>query len=201
LVEYEANIVVRSLRFVHFLYKCWRVSTDPANYFRSLGTRIGNNCRIWGANIETFGSEPYLIQIGNNVVIEHDCDFITHDGGIRQFRKIAPDIDVMGTIVIGNDVVIGAHCILLSGTVIGDRSVVNPASVVKGQFEPGSIISGHPARSVGTVERYWEQVKDKTVPTFLLSPSEKRKFLEKHFGTRLQPADPVVSDQKTLEHA
>ena len=60
-----------------------RLHRDPVRYFRSQGVEIGEGVEIFGANLFTFGSEPYLVSIGNQVTISHNVDFITHDGGMR----------------------------------------------------------------------------------------------------------------------
>jgi len=169
------------IRIILYVYRFVRVTIDPVGYARWIGVRIGNDCHLPGARESMFGSEPYLIKIGDNVTVSHDCDFITHDGGIRQFRKIAPDIDIMGPIIIGNDVFVGAHSVLLPDTILGDRCVVGSGAMVKGHFEPDSLIVGNPARRIGSVQDYWERARSKTVPTFFLKPKEKRKFLEDYY--------------------
>ena len=66
-----------------------RLHRDPVRYFRSQGVEIGEGVEIFGANLFTFGSEPYLVSIGNKVTISHNVDFITHDGGMR-----LPDLSI-----------------------------------------------------------------------------------------------------------
>ena len=67
-----------------------RLHRDPVRYFRSQGVEIGEDVEIFGANLFTFGSEPYLVSIGNQVTISHNVDFITHDGGMRVARHKYP---------------------------------------------------------------------------------------------------------------
>ena len=43
------------------------------------GMRAGSNVSVMGG--VNFGSEPYLISLGNNVRISFNVTFITHDGG------------------------------------------------------------------------------------------------------------------------
>lgn len=52
------------------------------NYLRKQGIKIGRNCII---NTMSFSSEPFLIEIGNDVGISSGTVFITHDGTIRCF--------------------------------------------------------------------------------------------------------------------
>ena len=63
-----------------------RLYRDPVRYFRSCGVEIGEGVDIFGPRLFTFGSEPYLVSIGNQVTISHSVDFITHDGAVRVAR-------------------------------------------------------------------------------------------------------------------
>jgi maltose O-acetyltransferase len=55
-------------------------------------------------------------------------------------------------ITIGDDVWIGAHAIILKGVALGDGCVVAAGAVVtKGDYQPGSILAGNPAKVVKTV--------------------------------------------------
>ena len=52
---------------------------NPERYARRIGVKIGRNCRVGMPN---WGTEPYLISIGDHVTISCDVIFLTHDGGI-----------------------------------------------------------------------------------------------------------------------
>lgn len=52
-------------------------------------------------------------------------------------------------VVLGNDVWIGAHCMLLPGARIGNGAVVGAYSVVRGEIPAMAIAVGSPARVVG----------------------------------------------------
>ena len=49
------------------------------SYLRKSGLQIGNNCEIYKS--ANFGSEPYLITLGDHVRINSGVTFVTHDGG------------------------------------------------------------------------------------------------------------------------
>jgi virginiamycin A acetyltransferase len=53
-----------------------------------------------------------------------------------------------GPVVIGNDVWIGAHSIILSGVTIGNGAVIGANSVVTGDIPPYAIASGSPAKVI-----------------------------------------------------
>ncbi|MFD2203534.1 CatB-related O-acetyltransferase [Shivajiella indica] len=58
------------------------------------------------------------------------------------------DVESKGPIIIGNDVWIGAHSLVLSGSKIGDGAVIGANSVVNGEIPPYSIAVGSPAKVV-----------------------------------------------------
>ncbi|WP_306323884.1 MULTISPECIES: DapH/DapD/GlmU-related protein [unclassified Streptomyces] len=49
-------------------------------------------------------------------------------------------------IVIGNDVWIGSHVVVLDGVTVGDRSVLAAGSVVTKDVPPGTVVGGNPAK-------------------------------------------------------
>ena len=63
------------------------IASDPVSYARRIGVRVGRDCRLIGIDRATFGSEPYLVSIGDHGTITDGVRFITHDGGVWVFRK------------------------------------------------------------------------------------------------------------------
>jgi len=57
---------------------------------------------------------------------------------------------VLGPVVIGDDVWIGAHCSILPGVTIGHGAIVGAGSVVTRDVAPYSIVTGVPARQTGS---------------------------------------------------
>lgn len=55
------------------------------NILRKKGAVIGKNCEIY--TTANFGSEPYLINIGNHVRINEGVTLVTHDGGYWVLRN------------------------------------------------------------------------------------------------------------------
>lgn len=111
--------------------------------------RIGNNVGISGATIH--GSD---ITIGNNVAIGANTKILDHDFHSQDYLERRTDITInekKKPILIGNDVFIGCNCLILKGTVIGDRSIVGAGSVVSGIFPSDCVIVGNPARVVRSI--------------------------------------------------
>lgn len=124
------------------------------NFFRKKGLSIGKNNRIF---IKNFGSEPFLIRIGNHSTISGGVKFITHDGGTWIFRDEIPDLNVFGVIEIKDNCFIGLNSIILPNVTIGPNSVVGAGSVVSKDVPPNTIVAGVPAKVISSTENYKEK--------------------------------------------
>lgn len=143
------------------------------------GLRLGHNVRIIGRC--DFGSEPYLVRIGNHVTVSFDVAFITHDGGTWIFRDEAQyrGITRYGPIRVDDGCFIGARCIILPGVRIGSRSLIGAGSVVTRDIPPDSVAAGVPARVLMTRQQYI----DKCVASQQrVSPVGKQATLARMFG-------------------
>jgi virginiamycin A acetyltransferase len=98
------------------------------------------------------------LTIGKNVMIAANCtfsptshEFMSKDKPIREQGFIAPSPLFGGKsgIVVGDDVWIGANCVILEGTVIGKGAVISAGSIVKGKLEEYGIYSGKPLKCLG----------------------------------------------------
>jgi len=155
-----------------------RRAVNPVAYARSLGVRVGKNCRLIQVD---FGSEPYLVELGDHV--SATCvHFITHDGGVWVFRNKDPGIDIVAPIKVGNNVFLGYGAIILPGVIIGDNVVVAAGAVVSKNMPANSVIGGVPARKIKSLEEYWESVQRKRLNTKGLSKKEKKVFYLNYFG-------------------
>lgn len=167
-------------RAISLAFNTARLRWDPARYFRSQGARIGEGVEIFGANVFSFGSEPYLVSIGNHVTISHNVDFITHDGGLRVARQQHPDAYLYGRINVADHCFIGAHCVLLPGSRIGVGSIVGSGSVVTGEIPAGVVAVGAPARPIKSVSDYVEGKRHLWINTAGLTAAAKRELLLRH---------------------
>jgi acetyltransferase-like isoleucine patch superfamily enzyme len=154
-----------------------RLYRDPARYFRNQGAEIGEDVEIFGPNLFTFGSEPYLVSIGNRVTISHNVDFITHDGAMRIARATHHGAYLYGRIHVADDCFLGAHSVLLLGARVGAGSVIGSGSIVTGEIPAGVVAVGAPAKPVKTVEEYIEGKRHLWVDTSGLTPEKKRELL------------------------
>ncbi len=146
----------------------------PQDYARFLGVKIGDNCDI---DTKFFGSEPYLITIGNHVQVTNDVKFFTHGGGWI-FRERYPNFDTFGKITIKDNVYIGNNAMLLPGVTIGNNVIIGAGSVVTKSVGDNTIVAGNPAKVVGRVDELEQRMLLYNVNTKGKSVVEKRKILE-----------------------
>lgn len=129
-------------------------------YARSLGVKVGEGCRIY---TNKFGSEPFLIQIGNRVTITSGVVLLTHDGSTWLMRDDKGRRYLYRRIVIGNDVFIGINSIIMPGVIIEDRVIVGAGSVVTKSVPSGSIVAGNPAKIIGNYDHYQNRALEEFV--------------------------------------
>jgi len=106
-------------------------------------TFINSGCVIYTGN---------GICIGQSVAVAANCTFapVNHE----YLRK---DVFIVkqgfrhskGGIVIGDDVWIGANCVILDGAIIGDGCVVAAGSIVRGMLDGNGIYGGSPLVKLG----------------------------------------------------
>ena len=155
--------------------------------------RLRKNGLLYGENFDVatnvnFGSEPYLISIGNNVRISMNTQLITHDGGIWTLRKMGllEDADCFGKIEIGDNVNIGMNVIILPGVKIGNNCVIGAGAVVTKSVPNNTIVAGIPAKQIETIEEYYEKKKNVCDYTKHMNPKEKKKYLYTKYNIQKQ---------------
>lgn len=143
--------------------------------------KIGNNPRFTG--IPNFGSEPYLVTIGDNVNITQGVVFHTHDGGLFVLRNKYPGLNKFGRINIGNNVFIGARTMLMPNVKVGDNVIIGAGSIVTKDIPSNSVAVGAPAKVIKSLEEFENKIMESngilTVPNGL-SEFEKMEFILKH---------------------
>lgn len=111
--------------------------------------RLGSGCHLWA------GHATGRIKIGNDVLFGPDV-LVTaatyrFNDGTPVTRQPMDEADI----VIGNDVWIASHVIILPGVTIGDHAIIGAGAVVKGDIPAGAIAVGAPARIVGMRNCDW----------------------------------------------
>lgn len=146
------------------------------------GCNVGNNVDF--VSPPDFGSEPYLITIGDNTTISFDCAFITHDAATRVIRNLPdgnPETVIYGPIKIGHNCFIGARSTILAGVTIGDNSIIGACSLVNRDIPANVVAAGVPCKVICTLDEYRQKHEKEFLYMVSLPYEEKKRFLMKHF--------------------
>jgi len=152
---------------------------SPIKYAKRKGVNIKGNVRLYGK--QSWGTEPWMITLGNNVHITNNVSFVTHDGGTLILRKYVPDLELSSPIKIGDDVYIGINSIVLPGVSIGNNVIIAAGSVVTKDVPDNCVYGGVPAKFIKTVDDYFDKAKENSLHLGHLSAIEKEKELKRLF--------------------
>jgi acetyltransferase-like isoleucine patch superfamily enzyme len=88
-------------------------------FFKIIGCKMGKNVYLntWMLN------DPYLIEIGDNVIIGGDTDLTCH---IFEGNHL-----ILDKIKVGKNSLIGAHCYIMPGVTIGENCVIGVYSFIR----------------------------------------------------------------------
>lgn len=155
----------------------------PVKYAKYIGVNIkGNNIKIYGSSYNMFGTDPYLVTLGDNVFITADVLFLCHDGSTLIYRKEIPDLEKTRPILVGNDVFIGTRSIIMPGIQIGNNCVIAAGSVVTKDIPSNSVVGGVPATKIKNSEDLFFKLKKESLHFGDLVGSKKIKALRKYYG-------------------
>jgi len=108
------------------------------------GAKIGRN--VWIAQLVYIDElHPNDVQIGDNCTIGYRTSIFAHFyWGPRRSAS-------NGRVVIGKDVFVGPHCVILPNVVIGDGAVIRAGTVVSRNVPPHVFWGSPSAQMLGTV--------------------------------------------------
>lgn len=149
---------------------------NPIKIAKKIGVQIGSDCRILDDSFSVFGSEPYLISLGNHVSISSGVRFITHNGALWVFRnETTPHLNEYKRISVGNNVFIGMNSIVMPGVIIGDNVIIGANSVVTKNVDSNCVVCGSPARKISSISEYEEKVFSNSLLTKPINSKNKKK--------------------------
>lgn len=146
---------------------------------KARGLKVGENIYIQG--VPNFGSEPFLIEIGDHVTIAENVGFINHGGDARVTKRIDQFKNArnFGRIKIGNNTFIGKGSILMPGVSIGSNTIIGSMSIVSSSVPDNVVYAGIPAKFICSIEDYGERLLKNTTE-YPLELEADRKSLERH---------------------
>ena len=149
------------IKFDNSMIGCHGVN-DKTTILHFVNSKISlNNCQIYKGCI--FDAYNSTIEIKDNTWINEKCEFHirnkliigTHCGiGYNclfmdtDFHHVNNDKKEERGIIIGNNVWIGANCIILKNVILGNNVIVGAGSVVTKSFPDNVLIAGNPARII-----------------------------------------------------
>lgn len=142
------------LKKIYLKYLSWR---KPKEYARKIGVRILDYDSLQIHGKIRWNSDPELIEIGKNVIVTNNCNFLTHDGGILIFSKKYPTLELSKPIIINDNCYLGNDVIVLPGVTIGPNVIVGAGSIVTKNLESGYVYAGNPARKIKSLDEYLEK--------------------------------------------
>jgi acetyltransferase-like isoleucine patch superfamily enzyme len=172
------------MNFIEKLYRKYLLHQNLVTYAKYIGVKVGENCRIY---TNEFGSEPFLISIGNNVTITAGVRFLNHDGAAWLMKDEKGRRYLYAPIKIGNNVFIGINSIIMPGVVIDDDVIVAAGSVLTKSVSKGNVVAGNPAKIIGS---YYD-LKNKILKEYV-----SEKDIDKHKQYREQILLVMTKKQK-----
>lgn len=171
----------------HYLFDCGEHSiVEQPLFWTPELIALGSHCHIWsGCRIEgisRYGTQhfsPHIV-FGDNVGVQQNCHItaastlfigsnvnilcgvvitdIDHGHNVLNVNFANQPLSVSET-YIGDNCFIGAGAKILAGTRLGDNCIVGANAVVRGNYPPGTMIAGIPARIIKQYDQASESWK------------------------------------------
>jgi len=125
------------------------------------GLIIGKNVRFEGRIY--FGSEPFLIEIGDNTGLADGVRFINHGGTTTYLRRLKgyEDARIFGRIKVGKNCLLGLNSVITENVEIGDNCILGSNSVLTQSMPSNTVFAGNPAQYICTIEEYGDIILNK----------------------------------------
>ena len=160
-----------------------RSTTSKVKYLTKQGCKIGKGTRLL-CNTSSFGSEPYLIEVGEDCLFSTNVNLFTHDGGVKVLNSLdlfdGKSMDKVGRIKIGNNCFLGNGCKILPNVNIGDNVIIGAGSIVTKNVPSNSVVAGIPAKVICNISEYYNKNICNFYDTTNMNEDEKKDFLKKN---------------------
>ena len=150
-------LLYRAILKIHTMYQ-FMIQRIYLKICLSKGLKVGKNVRF--VEVPQFGTECFLIEIGDETTFSNNVRFVNHDGGqnaLHFFDKYK-DVRTFGRIKIGKQCLIGADTIIMLGVEMGDNCVLGAGSILTTSMPNGTVYAGVPAKYICTIEEYGDKL-------------------------------------------
>lgn len=118
------------------------------------------------------GVFPWLIEIGNNVIISTNCNILAHDASLASICGFSK----LGRVIIKDNVYIGNGVTILPGVTIGENVIIGARSLVNKDLQSNGVYVGIPAKKLCSLDEFIEKHKSN-----IDSKKEEFPFFDKDF--------------------
>jgi len=130
---------------------------ENSNLYKNITIHIKKNGKFSIGDFSHIAPYGYMLidnnslTIGNNVAVGPFCSFFCHSHNINGNSTVFTENYIDASIIIGNNVFIGSHSVILPGVIINDNIVVAANSVVRGVLESNSVYAGSPVKKIKSI--------------------------------------------------
>lgn len=159
----------------------WLIHDRGIRKMLRAGMQVGKNTLIFN-DVEDFGCDPQLINIGSNCIIASGVRFITLPAFIKNYLGVKePDVDRKGFqgIVVHDNCFLGINSIIYPNVVIGPDAIIGAGAVVIDDVPPNMCVSGNPSRVTCSLDIYRAMCKRGIIREY--TSENKREVLRQHF--------------------
>lgn len=90
-------------------------------------------------------------------------------------------MDKVAPVKIGDNVYVGMGAYIMPGVTIGNNVIVAAGAIVTRDVEDNIIVGGIPAKSISTIDEYYERAKNRVEFTTQMTPDEKKRFYQEKY--------------------
>ena len=146
------NVNIMPIRIVKLIAYFYTDARIRKKYLKRLNVHMGKGTYS-NLGLLTDATEDAPVYIGDNVSIAPNVCFITESSPnngklLKKIPEVVNRLEKKDSIIIENDVWIGAGVTILPGVKIGKCSVIGAGAVVIENVEPYSIYAGVPAKKI-----------------------------------------------------
>jgi len=135
---------------------------------RLRGVKIGRGCII-PKEVFIDDMDPYMIEIGNDVVMAPGVRIFAHvHYGRRLYQYMGGR--VVEKVRICDGAYLGANVVVLKGVTIGECAVIGAGSIVTKDIPPFSLAVGAPARVIRKLEKRYQKRNESLYDVFFNEP-------------------------------